>query len=69
MSITINHQTNDISAANGGTSVKIDGTVPQPQLVSGTNIKTIGGQSILGPGDLTVSGADEYARTMAVLGI
>lgn len=41
----------------------------QPTLVSGTNIKTIGGQSILGSGDLTVSGADEYARTMAVLGL
>lgn len=54
MSITINHQTNTISATSG--SITIDGATPQPQLVSGTNIKTINGTSLLGSGDLTISG-------------
>lgn len=50
MSITINHQTNAISATSG--TVTIDGSTPQPVLVSGTNIKTVNSTSILGSGDI-----------------
>lgn len=32
----------------------------QPELVSGTNIKTINGSSVLGSGDLVVSGTDPW---------
>jgi hypothetical protein len=42
--------TTDWSAFNG----------KQPTLVSGTNIKTINGNSILGSGDLTISGSNIY---------
>ncbi len=34
----------------------------QPKLVSGTNIKTVNGNSLLGSGDLTVSGGAEEVR-------
>jgi hypothetical protein len=36
------------------------GYTPQQQLVSGTNIKTINGNSVLGSGDLTISGSNIY---------
>ena len=39
----------------------------QPKLVSGTNIKTIGGQSILGSGDLPISGGTQlYEHTLTI---
>lgn len=37
----------------------------QDKLVSGENIKTINGQSILGPGDLTIEGTDGYSYSKA----
>lgn len=52
MSITVNHQTNDMSATNG--SLTIDGSTKQNTLVSSTNIKTVNSVSILGSGDLTL---------------
>lgn len=39
----------------------------QAKLVSGTNIKTINGSSVLGSGDLTVSGGVEVITTTATL--
>lgn len=54
MSITINHQTNELTATSG--SVAVNGTVPQATLVSGINIKTVNGSSLLGSGDLVISG-------------
>jgi hypothetical protein len=61
----------DLEATNikktSGTStqfLKADGSVDtttyQPTLVSATNIKTINGSSILGSGDLTISGSNIY---------
>jgi len=49
----------------------------QPTLVSGTNIKTINGNSLLGSGDLTISGSNIYnadgtltgARTLTLGGV
>ena len=38
----------------------------QDKLVSGTNIKTINGTSILGSGDITISGGSSDANVMAV---
>ena len=38
-------------------------TSRQEKLVSGTNIKTINGQSVLGSGDIPISGGSEYANT------
>ena len=54
--------------AGVGTSVSVNGSLvstwdadtKQNTLVSGTNIKTINNQSILGSGNLTVAGGDEY---------
>jgi hypothetical protein len=57
----------DLEATNlkrtGGTSSQflkangsIDSTSYQPTLVSGTNIKTVNGNSLLGSGDITISG-------------
>jgi hypothetical protein len=40
----------------------------QEALVSGTNIKTVNGQSILGSGDLTVSGSGDYVPLGTVYG-
>jgi len=36
------------------------GYTPQQQLISGTNIKTINGSSVLGSGDLVISGSNIY---------
>lgn len=52
MSITINHETNALTATSG--DVTINGEVPGPALVSGTNIKTINGESVLGSGNLII---------------
>ena len=46
-------------------SSKID-TDKQNTLVSGTNIKTINGQSVLGNGDITLSVHDAYIFALAV---
>ena len=40
----------------GGKEYQIEDTTKQEKLVSGTNIKTINGQSILGNGDITIEG-------------
>lgn len=53
MSITVNHQTNDMSATSG--FLTIDGSTKQNTLVSGTNIKTINGTSLLGSGDIIIT--------------
>lgn len=45
-----------------GLQTALDGK--QPTLVSGTNIKTINGESILGSGDLTVSGGGGSTLTL-----
>lgn len=43
-------------------------TSRQEKLVSGTNIKTINGQSVLGSGDITISGGgSEYANTSEIV--
>ena len=39
-----------------GVAIKVDKSVVQPKLVSGTNIKTINNQSLLGSGNITISG-------------
>jgi hypothetical protein len=44
----------------------VDTTTYQPTLVSGTNIKTINGNSILGSGDLTVGGSGLTVGTTAI---
>lgn len=38
----------------------------QHKLVSGTNIKTIGGQSVLGSGDIAISGSQLYNHRLAI---
>lgn len=53
MSITINHQTNALTATSG--NITVNGSVPGPTLVSGTTIKTVNGTSLLGSGDLAVT--------------
>ena len=45
-------QTAPVTSVNGQTGA----VTVQPTLVSGTNIKTINGQSVLGEGDLAISG-------------
>lgn len=45
-------------------------TSRQEKLVSGTNIKTINGQSVLGSGDIPISGGgSEYANTSEIVSI
>ena len=39
-----------------GVAIRVDTDVIQPKLVSGTNIKTINNQSLLGSGNITISG-------------
>lgn len=50
MSVNIDHTSNSISASSG--NIIVNGTVPQEVLVSGTNIKTINGKSMLGSGNI-----------------
>lgn len=42
-------------------------TSRQEKLVSGTNIKTINGQSVLGSGDISISGGSEYTNTSEIV--
>lgn len=52
-------EVNDVTSVNGNTgavNLTASDVGAQPTLVSGTNIKTINGTSILGSGDLSVSG-------------
>ena len=42
-------------------------TSRQEKLVSGTNIKTINGQSVLGSGDIPISGGSKYANTSEIV--
>lgn len=42
-------------------------TSRQEKLVSGTNIKTINGQSVLGSGDIPISGGSEYTNTSEIV--
>lgn len=42
-------------------------TSRQEKLVSGTNIKTINGQSVLGSGDISISEGSEYANTSEIV--
>lgn len=42
-------------------------TSRQEKLVSGTNIKTINGQSVLGSGDIPISGGGKYANTSEIV--
>ena len=67
----------DLEATNlkrtGGTSSQflkangsIDSTSYQPTLVSGTNIKTVNGTSLLGSGDITIGGGGLTVGTTAV---
>lgn len=44
----------------------VDTTTYQPTLVSGTNIKTVNGNSLLGSGDLTVGGSGLTVGTTAI---
>jgi hypothetical protein len=67
----------DLEATNikrtGGTSSQflkangsIDSTSYQPTLVSGTNIKTVNGTSLLGSGDITIGGGGLTVGTTAI---
>ena len=58
--------TNLVTSVNGNTG---DVTV-QETLISGTNIKTVNSTSLLGSGDIVIEGggADEYARTITLIG-
>jgi hypothetical protein len=67
----------DLEATNlkrtGGTSSQflkangsIDSTSYQPTLVSGTNIKTVNGTSLLGSGDITIGGGSLTVGTTAI---
>lgn len=42
-------------------------TSRQEKLVSGTNIKTINGQSVLGSGDIPISGGSKYVNTSEIV--
>lgn len=44
-------------------------TSRQEKLVSGENIKTINGQSVLGSGDIPISGGSEYVNTSEIVDI
>jgi len=63
MSITINHQTNALTATSG--NITVNDNVPGPALVSGTTIKTVNGVSVLGSGDL-VTGDVTLAGTQTL---
>ena len=59
-----------INVDTSGT-ISVDENVVQTKLVSGTNIKTINGESVLGSGDITISAGTEYTlpkATSSVLG-
>lgn len=54
-------EVNDVTSVNGNTgavNLTASDVGAQPTLVSGTNIKTINGTSILGSGDLTLEASD-----------
>lgn len=51
-----------MSAADKTKLDSIDMTTKQDKLVSGQNIRTINGQSVLGSGDLVIEGADAYTK-------
>lgn len=55
--------TEDLYIVQGGTSKKVAASAFQAPLVSGTNIKTVNGSSLLGSGDLTVSASAGGANT------
>lgn len=50
----------DVTGLQAALDAKLDdadvGSTVQAQLVSGTNIKTVNGQSVLGSGDLVIQG-------------
>ena len=52
-----------MSAADKTKLDGIDMTTKQDKLVSGENIKTINGESILGSGNLVIGGVDAYTKT------
>lgn len=59
-----------INVDTSGT-ISVDEAVVQTKLVSGTDIKTINGESVLGSGDITISAGTEYTlpkATNSVLG-
>lgn len=59
-----------INVDTSGT-ISVDEAVVQTKLVSGTDIKTINGESVLGSGDITISAGTEYTlpkATSSVLG-
>ena len=63
------HWHNNLSALNGITSAKVtawDGK--QDALVSGTNIKTVNGTSLLGSGDIPISGGGGSNTAVASIG-
>lgn len=45
-------------------STKVDMTAKQDKLVSGTNIKTVNGNSLLGSGDISISGTKFYLHRL-----
>lgn len=66
---TSNPQMDGTASAGSGTSyargnhVHPHDTSKQDALVSGTNIKTINGESLLDSGDLVISGAEALTKT------
>lgn len=56
----------EASAGSLGTLMEMLDTNKQDKLVSGTNIKTINGQSILGSGDIAINGGSSDANVVAV---
>ena len=53
-----------INVDTSGT-ISVDEAVVQTKLVSGTDIKTINGESVLGSGDITISAGSEYTLPVA----
>lgn len=53
------------AVSSGGTFTALSGK--QPNLVSGTNIKTINGNSLLGSGDLVISGGSTMTKYTATV--
>jgi hypothetical protein len=60
------HDANHVNAANSADAAQATANNKQDTLVSGTNIKTINGASILGPGNLTVSGTGGSADALDI---
>lgn len=62
MAINTDHGINALTASSG--NITVNGSVPQPELVSGTNIKTINSASMLGSGNITTGDVTGQASSV-----